>query len=422
MQNAFQFKVYYNPWISPTTNSMWGVVSVMAQHQQEVAQATAISLICDASGSMQGNKFNKMIETVESLLLTVLDGVLFSVIMFDDHAHEALPMTQISAGLDRSGLVSVFRRNMRGFKLFGGTAMSTGIYQALKTQGQLPPEVVQYGIFLSDGNNTESESTLVGAVKAAADTKMHLCAYGYGSDWNPDQLTKMAQITQGWTPKVVPAPNELAQEFQALVARMTQTIGSDVVLQLWTPTGARILSVSQAYPNWVKGEAADIGDGHTWVVPVPPMSAGDHRDFVVHIELANVGAKVVACKPAVVYVAGGQRIEEKGIQSTWIILQQTNNANQYNQIDPVVSGYLGQGQLASATRAMTEALSRGDQQGAERHRTEALDLAKTSGNRQMTQILEAAGSGGGGGELARKTAALGTQTINLTTQIDDPNA
>lgn len=410
MQSAFQFKVYYNPWISPTTNSVWGVVSVTAQ-QPQAAQATAISLICDASGSMQGNKFNKMIETVENLLQTVPEGILFSIIMFDDKAHEALPLTQIRGDVDRSALISVFRRNMRSFKLFGGTAMSTGIYQALKTQGNLPADVVQYGIFLSDGNNTEPESVLVGAVKAAADTKMHLCAYGYGSDWNPEQLTKIAQITQGWMPKVVPAPDELAQEFQALVARMTQTVASDVVLQLWTPTGARILSLSQAYPNWVKGEAADIGDGHTWVVPVPPMSAGDHRDYVVHIELANVGAKIVACRPSVVYVAGGQKIEEKGDQSSWIILQQTNNSAQYSAIDPVVSGYLGQGQLASAARSMTEALARGDQKAAERHRTEALDLAKATGNRQMTQILDEAGKGS---ELARKTVALGTQTINLT--------
>jgi len=411
MQNAFQFKTYYNPWISPTTNSVWGVVSVSAQQQPQAAQATAISLICDASGSMQGNKFNKMIETVENLLQTVPAGVLFSIVMFDDKANEALPMTAIKADTNRNDLIAIFRRNMRSFKLFGGTAMSTGIYQALKTQGNLPDSVVQYGIFLSDGNNTEPESLLVGAVKAAADTKMHLCAYGYGSDWNPEQLTKMAQITQGWMPKVVPAPDELAQEFQALVARMTQTVASDVVLQLWTPTGARILSLSQAYPDWVKGEAADIGDGHTWVVPVPPMSAGDHRDYVVHIELANVGAKVVACRPSVVYVAGGQKIEEKGEQSSWVILQQTNDQAQYSKIDPIVSGYLGQGQLASATRAMTEALARGDQQAAERHRTEALDLAKATGNRQMTQILDAAGKGN---ELARKTAALGTQTINLT--------
>jgi hypothetical protein len=184
-----------------------------------------------------------------------------------------------------------------------------------------------------------------------------------------------------------------------------------VVLQLWTPTGARIVSLSQAYPNWIKGEAADIGDGHTWVVPVPPVTAGDHRDYVVHIELANVGAKIVACKPSIVYVAGGQRIEEKGDQSTWMILQQTTNSAQYSQVDPVVSGYLGQGQLASATRSMTEALAKGDNAAAERHRTEALDIAKATGNRQMTQILDAAGTGN---ELARKTAALGTQTINLT--------
>jgi hypothetical protein len=161
----------------------------------------------------------------------------------------------------------------------------------------------------------------------------------------------------------------------------------------------------------VTGEAAPVGDDHTWVVPVPPMSENDHRDFVVHIELANVGRRVVACKPSVTYVSGGQRIEEKGDQSTWIILEQTHDESMYNQINPVVAGYLGQGELASATRAMTEALERGDSATAERHRTEALGIAQASGNRQMTQILEDAGKGS---VVARKTVALGTSTVSLT--------
>jgi hypothetical protein len=141
------------------------------------------------------------------------------------------------------------------------------------------------------------------------------------------------------------------------------------------------------------------------------MSVGEHRDFVFHIELARVGAKVVACKPSVVYIVDGQRVEEKGDQSTWVILEQTHEAGQYNQVDAVVSGYLGQGQLDSATRAMTEALARGDATAAERHRTEALEIAKAAGNRPMTKVLEEAGAGS---EVARKTAALGTSTVSLT--------
>jgi hypothetical protein len=289
--------------------------------------------------------------------------------------------------------------------------MSTGIYEALKAQSNVRGNVARYGIFLSDGQNTEPESQLAAAVKQAADIQLHLCAYGYGNDWNPDQLTKMAQITQGWQPKAVPNPTDLMREFSALVARMSKTVASDVVLQLWTPVGARILSLSQAYPEWVRGEAAPQGDDHTWVVPVPPMAANDHRDFVAHIELANVGARVVACRPSVVYIAGGQRVEEKADQSAWIILEQTNDSVKYNQVNPVVSGYLGQGQLAASTRAMTEALAAGDQKTAERHRTEALEIAKATGNRSMTQILEDAGTGS---EVARKTAALGTSTVSLT--------
>ncbi|WP_343418347.1 hypothetical protein [Candidatus Flexifilum breve] len=38
MANAFSFKTYYNPYISPTTNSVWGVVSVTA-NQAPQAQA-----------------------------------------------------------------------------------------------------------------------------------------------------------------------------------------------------------------------------------------------------------------------------------------------------------------------------------------------------------------------------------------------
>ena len=123
----------------------------------------------------------------------------------------------------------------------------------------------------------------------------------------------MAQITQGWMPKAVPNPDDLRAEFNSLVVRMAKTVASDVVLHLWTPAGARILSLSQAYPDWVEGRAAPLGDGHTWVVPVPPMSSKDHRDFIVHIELASVGARVVACKPSVLYAAAGSASKRKAI-------------------------------------------------------------------------------------------------------------
>lgn len=411
MATAFGFKTYFNPYISPTTNSVWGVVSVSANEMPQQAQSTVISLICDVSGSMQGAKFNSAIATVEDLLMNAPAGIMLQVVVFDDNADEVVPMTSIRPDTDRNMLVSDFRRRLRQVKMFGGTSMSTGIRKALDAQNRVTGDVARYGIFLSDGQNTEQESTLAYAVKAAADAHLHLCAYGYGRDWNPDQLTKMAQITQGWMPKAVPNPDDLREEFNSLVIKMSQTVASDVVLHLWTPTGARILSLSQAYPNWVKGEAAPMGDDHTWVVPVPPMSVKDHRDFVVHIELAAVGARVVACKPSVVYAAGGQRVEEKGDQSTWIILQQTNDAAQYNQVNPVVAGYLGQGQLAASTQAMTEALNAGDMAGAERHRTEALDIAQAVGNRAMTAVLEEAGQGN---EVARKTAALGTSTVSLT--------
>jgi uncharacterized protein YegL len=411
MTSAFTLKSYYNPYISPTTNSFWGVVAITASETPQVAQDTVISLICDVSGSMQGAKFNAVIDTVENLLLTVQDGLAMNVVVFDDHANEVLPVTALHSHLDRSQLVSRFRQNMRRVSLFRGTSMSTGIRQAIYSQSNLSGNLARYGIFLTDGQNTEPEAQLATAVKEAAQMQMHLCAYGYGNDWNPEQLTKMAEITQGWMPKAIPDPANLQREFSALVARMAKTVASDVVLQLWTPLGAKILSLSQAYPDWVKGEAAPQGDGHSWVVPVPPMSASDHRDFIVHIELANVGAKVVACKPSVVYVAGGQRIEEKGEQQTWFILQQTNDADQISKVHPVVAGYLGQGQLAASTRAMTEALAVGDKVSAERHRTEALEIALQTGNKAMTEVLEASGEGS---EVARKTAALGTSTISLT--------
>jgi uncharacterized protein YegL len=416
MTSAFNFKVYYNPYISPSTNSFWGVVSVTANETVSAPQQAAVSLICDVSGSMQGAKFNALIETVEDLLVSAPNGILLNVVVFDNDANEMLPITSLQPGLNRDELVATFRRNMRREKIFGGTSMSTGIRAALKAQANVSGDVARYGIFLSDGQNTEVESELARAVREAADAKMHLCAYGFGHDWKAEELTLMAQITQGWMPKAVPEANELLKEFSALVARMAKTVASDAALQLWTPAGARILSLSQAYPDWVRNEAAPLGDNHTWVVPVPPMTSKDHRDFIVHIELANVGARMVAARPSMVYVSGGQRVEEKGDQSSWFILEQTNDAAQYNKVNPVVAGYLGQGQLADSTRQMTAALAAGDERAAERHRTEALDIAKAVGNKEMTAILEDAGAGN---TVARKTAALGTKTVSLTEE-DEP--
>ena len=44
MANAFSFKTYYNPYISPTTNSVWGVVSVAANDVPQEAQGIHIKL------------------------------------------------------------------------------------------------------------------------------------------------------------------------------------------------------------------------------------------------------------------------------------------------------------------------------------------------------------------------------------------
>jgi uncharacterized protein YegL len=414
MGTAFSFKTYFNPYIAPTTNSVWGVVSVTANEPAQALSGEAtITLICDVSGSMQGAKFNAVVATVEHILAHAPNGVSLGVVVFDNMAHAVLPQVTIRAGTNRTSIVETFRRNIRASKIFGGTSMSVGILAAIEAQ-RTTNSAARYGIFLTDGQNTEPESQLVEAVRQAAEEGIHLCAYGYGGDWNPDQLTKMAQITQGWQPKAVPKPDDLQKEFFALVSRMVRTVATDVALQLWTPAGARILSLSQAYPNWVKGEAAAVGDGHTWVVPVPPMTAKEHRDFVVHIELANVGAKVVACKPSIAYVAGTERIEEKAEQSNWMILEQTQDLALSSRVDPIVAGYLGQGELANSVRAMTEALATGDIARAEKHRTEALELAQATGNVQMTQVLENAGASSGAADIARKTAALGTSTVSLT--------
>src|SRR5215813_3419554 len=131
MSNAFGFKVYYNPNISPTANSFWGVVSITANESPQQSQDTAISLICDVSGSMQGNKFNSMVDTVEDLLENAPDGIMLNVVVFDNNASEVLPMTLLQPGMNRLNLIDTWRRNMKHVHVFGGTSMSTGIREAI---------------------------------------------------------------------------------------------------------------------------------------------------------------------------------------------------------------------------------------------------------------------------------------------------
>src|SRR5664279_179981 len=113
MANAFSFKTYFNPYISPLTNSVWGVVSVSANELPPQAQATVISLICDVSGSMQGAKFNAAVATVEELLVNAPAGITLQVVVFDDAAEEVVPMTDIRPETDRNQLVSKFRRTLK---------------------------------------------------------------------------------------------------------------------------------------------------------------------------------------------------------------------------------------------------------------------------------------------------------------------
>jgi hypothetical protein len=386
---AFKLEAFQNRFLSPGQTRVDAIVSVTAGADVAVSQKSElmVGFIVDKSGSMAGERMNGVKEAVSQAIAMLDERARFFVVAFDSTAQVVVREAQATAANKEAAV-----RAIKAVSAGGGTAMSTGLTEALAIFSGAPDAICE-AIFLTDGKNESETPDRVKMVLTRCDGIFECDCWGVGTDWKVGEVQEIGRALLGKA-SLIPEPNGIAAAFENAMHQARSKALKDVRLRLWTPQGANVVFLKQVNPtieeltNKARAVSAQVREYNTGA-----WAPGESRDFHVTIDVkpGKDGEEMLAGRPSLVYLAYGmsgwveqeEKSPEARLLATW-----TGDDSLSSRIDHHVAHYTGQDDLAQAIQAGLEQRARGDEAAATALLGKAVRLAHTSGNAEMTQRLK----------------------------------
>ncbi len=387
----FKAEVFQNEYLHEGADVVDAVVTVTASGGSGGAAAPPAGqervevIVIDCSGSMNedgGLKMRAAREATMAAIDTLSDGTLFAIVAGVDGAYALYPQEAGAVaradGQTREAAKGVVSR----VRAKGGTAIGTWLTAAAGIFNGVPNSI-NHCILLTDGKNqSESDRALNNAI-AQCSGLFQCDARGLGTDWNIDELRRIANALLG-TVDIIPSPADMEAEFRALTqAAMGKEVGS-VSLRLWTPQGSQVEFIKQVAPN--------IDDLTSKAMPVKALTndyplgawAGDEsRDYHLRIRIpvGNVGDERLGAR--VMLTIDDVEQPSALVRAIW-----TNDEALSTRINREVAHYTGQAELADAIAEGLAARDSGDGATATVKLGRAVQLAHEAGNGDTVKLLE----------------------------------
>ena len=380
----FTVESFFNPHLALGTNRVDAVLTVTASGEGGAIAASsgaykAVVFVIDVSGSMAGDRILAAKHAVRRCIDLLDESTLFSVIAFYNQTEVLLPLSPATEVVKAAAHQRVQKLNA------GGTTVMSAALLAARDQLKGAGNVIGYTLFLTDGKNDEGDhAALLAAIRQCEGVFQCDCR-GIGTDWQPADLRQISGALLG-NADAVARPDKLAEDFHASLTRALSKGLGDVRLRLWSPRTAKLVSIKQMSPEIADllGFAKRIDD-KTLEVPLGAWGT-EARDYHIALEVeAGVeGDEMLACRPSVVFAAGGVETKAAGQP---VIAAWTNDAALSARINPQVAHYTGQEELAESIRDGLEAKARGDLERATKLLGKATKIAAESGNHEVTRRL-----------------------------------
>jgi hypothetical protein len=400
---SFKLEAFQNRFLSPGQTRVDAILTVTAGADVEVSQKSqlVVGFVVDKSGSMAGDRMDGVKRAVTQAIEMLDERAWFFVVAFDSAAQvvvketQALPANKAAAA-----------RALQAVQAGGGTAMSTGLEEALRIF-ERAPDAIREAIFLTDGKNESESPANVKAILGRCEGVFECDCWGVGTDWRVGEVQEIARALLGKA-SLIPEPGGIQAAFQAAMQQASGKALKDVRLRLWTPQGASVVFVKQVNPTIedlttkarslsarVGGTspASPEGGPHLNEYATGAWSPGESRDFHVTIDVrgGREGEEMLACRPTIAYqawVGSAWAEHEDKAPAARLFANWTIDSSLSSRIDHHVAHYTGQDELAQAIQAGLEHRARGDEGGATQLLGKAVKLAHASGNEEMTQRLK----------------------------------
>jgi hypothetical protein len=387
----FQAEVFQNHYLSRGSSEVHAILTISSRDGEagagverpalnQQAQNTLFGIICDVSGSMDGEKIASAREAIVKLIGLLPEQAGFFVIAGSTTAQVVFAVEQATSNAKMRAIDAV-----RRMAAHGGTVMSSWI-EAASAQFQRFPSAIGQALLLTDGQNDHANGAILEQTLLATQGVFQCHCRGVGTDWQVGELRKIADKLLG-TVDIIPNPAQIEADFRTI---LTQALGKslgDVVLRLWTPLGASIKYCKEVSPN-LTDLRADQGRsaGQLRYYPTGAWGGNERRDYHLCIEVlpAAIGDEVLAGRVGVLATLAGaeNKLAEGRIFATW-----TDDEMQSARIDATVAHYTGQAELAQAIQAGLEARAQGDTARATALLGQAVKIAHQSGNEATTRLL-----------------------------------
>jgi hypothetical protein len=381
----FHLESYYTPTLPDGGDHLTVITEVDAAPSGLAAspQQRVLLFIIDKSGSMSGDP----IEAVKAAVLKGVDALdassVFGVVAFDETASVVVsprPATPSSKAEAHTAL-----RWLHGS---GGTAFSTGLGLA-RSLFMAYPDAIRRGIFLTDGNNETERPGAFEPVLESCVGVFECDCWGLGTHWTVGEVMEVARRLNGKA-SLIPGPDEVEAAFRAAVEKAAAKAVANVRLRLWSPQGAQVTLLKQMNPT-----IEDLTPKGVRISPqvvefaIGSWAPGESRDYQIDVSVppGALGEEMLAVRPSIIYVQGGQEQEIRSPEGRVVITWTTDEALS-SRINPRVAHYTGQEELAQAIQAGLEARERGDEDTATRLLGTAVRLAASSDNEEMTARLK----------------------------------
>lgn len=405
------------PFVAATNTAQVAYLLLEIQPNQQVAQVRMpvnVSFVLDRSGSMRGEKIERVRRATATALELLNEQDTVSIVIFDHRTDVLIPTTPVQNYRDMEDKINRIRDA-------GGTKIAPAIDLALREISKVRGNGIRRLILLTDGQ-TENEKDCLLRAEDAGKMGVPITALGVGSDWNEDLLIDMANRSGG-TADYIANPDTITDFFQNTVQRAQATVVQNASLILRLVQGVTPRAVWQVIPLIDNLGYRPLSDRDV-SVPLGELASGQGRTLLIEllVEPRPAGQYRVGQAEAVYDIPSMNIVQEKARVD--VVLTFTGEPAQLNQVNaPVmnivekVSAFklqtralqdLQAGDVANATQKLKSAVTRLLNQG-------EVELAETM--QKEVEHLEQSGQLTSEGQ---KTIKFGTRKTVRLSDLDLP--
>ncbi|HEU5089874.1 MAG TPA: VWA domain-containing protein [Roseiflexaceae bacterium] len=239
----------------------------------QVRMPVNVCSVLDRSGSMKGEKIDRVRRAVAQAI-ELLDGQdTASVVIFDHRTEVLIPAAPVTNKREMQERVSRIRDA-------GGTKIAPALERGLRESNRVGGDAIRRLILLTDGQ-TENEAECLRQADDAGRLGIPITALGVGKDWNEDLLIDIANRSGG-TADYIDRPDKMTEYFSSTVQRAQASAINNASLNLRLVQGVTPRAVWQVYPLINNLGYRPVSDRDV-SVPLGEIETNDRRSLLIEL-------------------------------------------------------------------------------------------------------------------------------------------